>query len=58
MIMLVLIVNVVFVFLAMWFIASMGEDSDPKEGDRSEIVHRLTDDRAPDKKTNKEQGTI
>lgn len=42
MIMLVLIVNITFVVLAVWFIVGMGEGR-PREGDRTDSLRRLTD---------------
>lgn len=58
MIMLALIVNVIFVFLAMWFIATMGEGDRTKDGDQNDSVRRLTNHGAPDEKTKTKQDAI
>lgn len=54
MIMLVLIVNITFVVLAVWFIVSMGEGR-PREGDRTDALRRLTDRHGSNDKSDKDR---
>ena len=58
MIMLALIVNVTFVFLAMWLIATMGDSNIPKDGDLNDTMHRLMDQGGPVERTNEETDTL